>query len=144
MERGSRNRSSSAGSEKMEPEACNTDTTPTKSHRNSNTHRTKKNTISVVIQRNSRKLLMMDILMSGTCWAHKKWNKIASYIKLVFYSSTITMIHGTININAHHYLVFYGLHSFKFRQLLELTGKWEKFFWTYHCPHTAINTYRTL
>ena len=33
---------------------------------------------------NSRKLLMMDILMSETCWAHKKWNKITSDIKLVF------------------------------------------------------------
>ena len=43
---------------------------------------------SVVIQQNSRKLLMTDILMSETCWAHKKWNKIASDIKLVFYSST--------------------------------------------------------
>ena len=31
---------------------------------------------------------MMDILMSETCWIHKKWNKIASDIKLVFYSST--------------------------------------------------------
>ena len=46
----------------------------------------------------SRKLLMMDILMSETCWAHKKWNKIASDIKLVFHSSTITMMHGPINI----------------------------------------------
>ena len=53
----------------------NTDTTPTQPHRNSNTHRTKKNTTNVVIQENSRKLLMMDILMSETCWAHKKWNK---------------------------------------------------------------------
>ena len=40
---------------------------------------------------------MMDILMSETCWAHK-WNKIASDIKLVFHSSTITMMHGPINI----------------------------------------------
>ena len=31
---------------------------------------------------------MMDILMSETCWAHKKWNKIASDIQLVFHSST--------------------------------------------------------
>jgi len=46
-------------------------------------------TTGVVIQQQSRKLLMMDILMSETCWAHKKWNKIASDIKLVFYSSTI-------------------------------------------------------
>ena len=32
---------------------------------------------------------MMDILMSETCWTHKKWNKIASDIKLVFYSSAV-------------------------------------------------------
>ena len=31
----------------------------------------------------------MDILMSETCWAHKKWNKTASDIKLVFHSSTV-------------------------------------------------------
>jgi len=47
-----------------------------------------------VIQQNSRKLLMMDILMSEKCWAHKKWNKIASDIKLVFYSSTIISVFG--------------------------------------------------
>jgi len=69
-------------------EACNTDATPTQPHRNSNTHQNKKNTINVVIQENSHKLLMMDILMSETCWARKKWNKIPSDIKLVFYSST--------------------------------------------------------
>ena len=82
----------------LQASACNTDTTPTQPHRNSNTHRTKNNTINVVIQQKSRKLLMMDILMSETCWAHKKWNKIASDIKLVFHSSTITMKHGPINI----------------------------------------------
>ena len=32
---------------------------------------------------------MMDILMSETCWAHKRWNKIASDIKLVFHSSAV-------------------------------------------------------
>jgi len=57
-------------------------------HRNSNTHQTKNNTTNVVVQQNSRKLLMMDILMSETCWANKKGNKIASDIKLVFYSSS--------------------------------------------------------
>jgi len=61
-------------------------------------HRTKNNMSNVVIQQNSRKLLIMDILMSETCWAHKNWNKIASDIKLVFYSSIITMMHGPINI----------------------------------------------
>ena len=34
---------------------------------NCNTDRTKNNTTNVVIQQNSRKLLMMDILMSETC-----------------------------------------------------------------------------
>jgi len=47
--------------------ACNTDTTPTQPHRNSNIYRTKNNTTNVVIQQNSRKILMMDILMSGIC-----------------------------------------------------------------------------
>jgi len=52
------------------------------------TKRTKNKTTNVVIQQHSRKLLTMDILMSETCWAHKKWNKIGSDMKLVFYSST--------------------------------------------------------
>jgi len=51
----------------------------------------------VAIQQHSRKLLMMDILTSETCWAHKKWNKIASDKKLVVYSSAITMTHGPIH-----------------------------------------------
>ena len=55
-------------------------------------------TTDVVIQQHSRKLLMMHILMSETCWAHKKWNKIASDTKLVFHSSTITMMLGPINV----------------------------------------------
>ena len=88
--------------------ACNTDTTPTQPHRNTNTHRTKNKTTNVVIQQNSRKLLMMVILMSETCWAHKKWNKIASDIKLVFYSSAITMLHGPINIS-HNIFILFGL-----------------------------------
>jgi len=51
----------------LQAEACNTDTTPSQPHRNSNTRRTKNNTTNVVIQQNSRKLLMMDLLMSETC-----------------------------------------------------------------------------
>ena len=81
-----------------EAQLCNTDTTPNQPHRNSNTHRTKNNTTNVAIQQNSHKLLVMDILRSETCWAHKKWNKIANDIKLVSYSSTITMMHSPINI----------------------------------------------
>ena len=82
----------------LQAEVCNTDNTPTQPHRNSNTHRTKNNTTNVVIQQNSRKLLMMEILMSETCWAHKKLNKIASDMKFVFYSWAITTVHGPINI----------------------------------------------
>ena len=77
---------------------CNTGTTQHQPHQSSNTQRTENNTTDVVIKQHSRKLLTMDILMSETCWAHKKWNKIASDIKLVFHSSTITMLHGPINI----------------------------------------------
>jgi len=85
----------------LQAEACHTDTTPTQPHRNSNTYRNKNNTTNVVIQQISRKLLMMDILMSETCLAHKKWNKISSDIKLVFYSSTVTMMHDPIYIHVH-------------------------------------------
>jgi len=91
---------------RLQPEACNTDTTPTQPHRNSNTHWTKNNTTNAVIQQNSRKLLMMDILMSETYWAYKKWNKIASDIKLVFYSSNSTVMHGPIIIRVNSVSVF--------------------------------------
>jgi len=63
-------------------------TTPILQHTSNQEH-----TTYVVIQQNSRKLLMMDILMSETCWEHKKWNKIASDIKLFFYSSKHWEIH---------------------------------------------------
>ena len=45
-----------------------------------------------LVHQHSRKLLMMDILMSETCWAHKKWNKIASDIKLAFHSSVLSWV----------------------------------------------------
>ena len=81
-------------------EACNTDTTPTQPHRNSNTHRTKNNTTNVIIKQNSCKLLMMDLLMSETCWAHKKWNKIASDIKLIFYSSKRLKVYSLVKVQS--------------------------------------------
>ena len=81
----------------LQAEACNTDTTQTQPRQISNTQRAKSKRTDVVIQQHSHKLLMMDILMSETCWAHKKWNKIASDIKLVFYSSTVTITHGPIH-----------------------------------------------
>jgi len=47
--------------------ACNTDTAQTHPHQISNTQRTENKTTVVVIQQHTRKLLMMDILMSETC-----------------------------------------------------------------------------
>ena len=47
--------------------ACKTGTTQTQSHQISNTQRTENKMTDVVIQQHSRKLLMMDILMSETC-----------------------------------------------------------------------------
>ena len=44
--------------------ACNTGTTQTQPHQISNTQQTENKTTDVVIQQHSRKLLMMDILMS--------------------------------------------------------------------------------
>ena len=76
----------------LQAEACKTSTTQHQPHQISNTQRTQNKTTDVVIHQHSRKLLMMDILMSETCWAHKKWNKIARDIKLVFHSSTRSFI----------------------------------------------------
>ena len=67
-------------------------------NKSSNTQRTENKTTDVVIHQHSRKLLKMDILMSETCWAHNKWNKIASDIQLAFHSSITAMMHGPINI----------------------------------------------
>jgi len=54
---------------------------------------------NVVIQQNRRKPLMMDILMSATCWAHKKWNKNGKWLQVGLLFSAITMMHGPINIS---------------------------------------------
>ena len=74
-------------------------------------------TTDVVIHQHSRKLLKMDILMSETCWAHNKWNKTESDIKLVFHSSTIAMMHGPINIRftRKSLLQFGFLHKFNMK-----------------------------
>ena len=96
----------------LQASACNKDTTPTHPHQISSTHRTKKNTTNVVIQQNSRKLLIMDILMSETCWAHKKWNKINKWHQLVYLYSTITILHGPINIR--FYLFVAPTNNFNF------------------------------
>jgi hypothetical protein len=70
-----------------------------------------------VLQAEACKLLMMDILMSETCWAHKKWNKITSDIKLFFHSSIIklswkwTFRHQTVLPSCHllHFVFFCSL-----------------------------------
>jgi len=47
--------------------ACKTSTNQNQPHQISNTQRTENKTTDVVIQEHSRKLMMMDILMSETC-----------------------------------------------------------------------------
>ena len=71
-----------------EASACKTSPTQNQPHQISNTQRTENKTTNVVIHQHSRRLLKMDMLMSETCWAHNKLNKIACNIKLVFHSST--------------------------------------------------------
>ena len=48
-------------------EAYSPDTAQAQQHLTSNTQQNKNNTTNVVIQQHSRKLLMVDILMSETC-----------------------------------------------------------------------------
>ena len=83
--------------------------TPPKTSRskNSNTQRTENKMTELVIHQHCCRLLKMDILMSETCWAHIKWNKIASDIKLVFHSSKLmfwalqpVLKHLLLSINA--------------------------------------------
>ena len=93
--------------------ALQAETSRTKS---SNTQRTEYKTTDVVIHKHSRKLLKMDILMSETCWAHNKWNKIASVIKLIFHSSTNTVcplnsITATVHVTKGRKFVSPDLHS---------------------------------
>ena len=122
-------------------------TTQHKPHQISNTQRTENKTADVVIQQHSRKLLKMDILMSETCWTHKKWNKIASDIKLVFHSSTITMMHGPINIR---YWILTKLVEYsnnplplKAQQLLYITLGifWTDFVYIFHTILTINSDY---
>ena len=103
----------------------------TQPHQISNTQRTENKATEMVSHQHSRKLLMMDILMSETCWAHKRWNKIASDMKLVFNSSTITMMHGPINIRFH--LQFVGTVK------LFHNTQWRRPTSSLHCWSRAIN-----
>jgi hypothetical protein len=74
----------------------------------------------------------MDILMFKTWWAHKKWNKIASDIKLVFHSSTIVMMHGPINI------IFTMLSSVIYRGYLKLSVLWlQMHFQSWNCSQAV-------
>jgi hypothetical protein len=56
----------------LQASAYNTDTTQIQPHQISNTQRNKNKTTNVVIKQHRSKLLMMGILMSETCWVHKK------------------------------------------------------------------------
>ena len=110
--------------------------------KNCNTQRTENKTTDVVIHQHSRRLRKMYILMSETCWAHNKWNKIASDIKLVFHSSTLALFASTIRpafIGASHVvycstiLFFFiakgfitPLHDIKYQEVRWLYQKFHK------------------
>ena len=83
-------------------------------------------TTDVVIHQHSCKLLKMDILTSETCWAHNKWNKIASDINLVFHSSTNLNVFYANHIGC---VVFWSMYSFITREL----GSWGQILMTYGC-----------
>ena len=116
--------------------------TPLKPNRTkSPTQRTQNKTTDVVIQQHSRKLLMMDILISETCWVHKKWNKTASNIKLVFYSSDFSLIQNvrpTLRPTQPSVHCVSGLHpplkGMKQPQREDVSGAEIKNDWSYNSP----------
>ena len=81
--------SSGAYGYSVELPACNTDAMPTQSTPKHQHTSNQEHTANVVIQQNSRKLLMMDILMSATYWAHKKRNKHIKWHQAGLFFSTI-------------------------------------------------------
>jgi len=66
-------------------------TTPKHQHTSNQKH-----TTNLVIQQNSHKLLMMDILMSETCWAHKNWNKNSKWRQVGLLFSMYFYIHLSV------------------------------------------------
>ena len=108
----------------LQAEAWKTSTTQNQPHQISNTQRTENKTTDVVIHQHSRKLLMMDILMSETRWAHKKWNKIASDIKLVFHSSTSLLLCTIMN-----YIPLSVAQYFNFHLTYKCTHLWFQINW---------------
>ena len=124
--------------------AYETNTTQNEPHQISNTQRTENKTTDVVIQHHSRRLLKMDILMSETCWAHKNWNKIASEIKLVFHSSTITMMHGPINIRfCFHVTEVVEIFYILLLLLICLKLHWGWLLWDSHYPSSFRSILQT-
>ena len=122
--------------------ACKTNTTQNQPNQNSNTQWTENKTTDVVIQQHSRKLLMMDILMFKTCWAHKKWNKTAGDIKLVFPSSTITMMHGLINIRFNSSSVNVRWYEFKFKSVTLFSYVLQACVTAGQCFYTCVSSFR--
>ena len=84
--------------------------TPPNTSRNksSNTQRTENKMTNVVIHLHSPKLLKMDILTSETCWAHNKWNKIPSDIKMVFHLSVLYCVQLICIFSKYHQIKLCG------------------------------------
>ena len=71
----------------------------------------------------------MDILMFETCWANISEIKTISDIKLVFNSSTITMMHSPVNIRwkGKVYIVVISVLCLSFRVWLEASCQFSEF-----------------
>ena len=69
-------------------------------------------------KRNSRKLLMMDILMSETCWAHKKWNKNSKWhqVGLLLSAIWIMKFAGELRLQEHPQLTYIVIHPYNKNQ----------------------------
>ena len=48
--------------------------------------------------------IFISLLMPSTCFGHKKWNKNSKWHQIGLLFSTITMMHGPINIRINSYL----------------------------------------
>jgi len=81
--------------------ACNTDTTPTQPHRNSNTHRTKNNTTYVVIQQNIRQAPDDGYIDVRHTLSTKevKQNSKRHQVGLLFFNTSASLITLVINVS---------------------------------------------
>jgi len=79
---------------------------------------------------------MMDIFMSETYWPHKKWNKIASDIKLVSYSSVTRIYFAYIpECNWH---IFQNTYTCQISSMKIRVVSFTVYIFLFHLSNTAV------